>query len=562
MDNPNDRTLHPGRPYHPEPLNGPPTPSWVPPEQIHPSGPQSQAYLGQNHAPRPRAHHSLGRPSTTLDPYQMGFSGGPLLPNPISQSSTLPHPNGGLYMSHQGQWASHPMQSPIPPNYGGMMNMPGGLRYELMPGQPAVGSGYSSQPPESNMGMGMHAGTGLDGTIPALPYYVGPPPMYQAGPAGPVGLDPQPAGSATYNRRLASRVARTQSFYSPSSPPVYHDFLGPPPHRRSTYSSRARRSSLNTRPVAPGLNRDTEEDGGHNSNEHRPGVPDHQTGQEPAAAADNSPTRPLSKTSSTDMLLHYSLSIKVEDLPEQDRECSICYNKYGIELPEGIREAPRRLPKCKHVFGDYCLKTWLNQSASCPYCRDKLVLRFEHGLDSRRAQAYMTLMRARARVSVPPEPPGPPGTTTSLERDLGFMPPVIHDEEEVVEAQFVTILEQQLHRSRETDLSAVDGENTPSDSSSAPASPIRASLRDVSRFSQWSSRTTLQRANRRQRGSRSSLPPLQPPPQSDGPSQPSATIPGADAREGESSQSPEDAGRGPAETSMAPSTAQSRNRPW
>lgn len=238
------------------------------------------------------------------------------------------------------------------------------------------------------------------------------------------------------------------------APPVYHDFLGPTPHRRSTYSSRARRSSLNTRPVAPGLNRDTEEDGGHNSNEHRPGVPDNQTGQEPAAAAENSLTRLLPKVSSTEMLLHYSLSIKIEDLPEQDRgtsaantttsfpktqapsgvvcvvelemrqmanmnmyvECSICYNKYGIELPEGIREAPRRLPKCKHVFGDYCLKTWLNQSASCPYCRDKLPPRFEHGIDTRRAHAYMTLMRARARVPVPlpvpagsSGPPGPPG---------------------------------------------------------------------------------------------------------------------------------------------------------
>lgn len=214
MDNPNNRTLHPGRPYHPEPLNGPPTSSWMPPQHNHPPGPQPQAYLGQNHVPQPRAHHSLGRPSTGLDPYQMGFSGGPLLPNPISHSYTLPHPNEGLYLPHQGQWASHPMQAPIPPNYGGMMNMSGGLRYELMPALPAVGSGYPSQPPGSNMGMGLHTNTGLDGTIPALSYYaIGPPPMYQT---GPVGLDPQPAGSAANNRRLASRVARAQSSYSPS----------------------------------------------------------------------------------------------------------------------------------------------------------------------------------------------------------------------------------------------------------------------------------------------------------------------------------------------------------
>jgi hypothetical protein len=31
-----------------------------------------------------------------------------------------------------------------------------------------------------------------------------------------------------------------------------------------------------------------------------------------------------------------------------------------------------RLPKCKHLFGDDCLKEWLKDSDTCPYCRDKL----------------------------------------------------------------------------------------------------------------------------------------------------------------------------------------------
>ncbi|KAM0512226.1 hypothetical protein ACHAPE_009042 [Trichoderma viride] len=290
------------------------------------------------------------------------------------------------------------------------------------------------------------------------------------------------------------------------APPVYHDFLGPTPHRRSTYSSRARRSSLNTRPVAPGLNRDTEEDGGHNSNEHRPGVPDNQTGQEPAAAAENSLTRLLPKGSSTEMLLHYSLSIKIEDLPEQDRGTSAANTTTSF-------------PKTQAPSGVVCV--------------------VELGM---RQMADMNIM-------------------TSQERHSGLMTPTIHDEEEVGEAQFMTILEQQLRRSGETNLSAVDGENSPSDSSSAPASPIRASLRDASRFSQWSYHAAQQRANRRPRGSGSNLPPLQPL-QSDGPTQLRARISAADARESESRQSPEDAGHGPAETSMAPSTAQSRNRPW
>jgi hypothetical protein len=218
MDNPNNRSRHPGRPYHPESLHGSPAPSWIPPEHNHLSGPQSQAYLVQNHASQPRPHHSLGRGSASLDSYQMGLSGGPLLPNPLSQPFTLPHPSGGLYLPHQGHWTSHSMQAPIPPNYSGMMNMSGGLRYELMPALPAVGSGYPLQTPESNPGMGLHANPGLEANTPAqnryisVPYYVGPPPMHHQRES--IGLDPLPA---TSNRRLAlSRAARSQSFYSPS----------------------------------------------------------------------------------------------------------------------------------------------------------------------------------------------------------------------------------------------------------------------------------------------------------------------------------------------------------
>ena len=50
----------------------------------------------------------------------------------------------------------------------------------------------------------------------------------------------------------------------------------------------------------------------------------------------------------------------------------ICYNEFGVENPEGINEAPLRLPNCKHVFGDHCIKKWFEESDSCPYCRDKV----------------------------------------------------------------------------------------------------------------------------------------------------------------------------------------------
>ncbi|KAK4230960.1 hypothetical protein QBC38DRAFT_275794 [Podospora fimiseda] len=64
--------------------------------------------------------------------------------------------------------------------------------------------------------------------------------------------------------------------------------------------------------------------------------------------------------------------VKISDLPEKEQSCIICYNDFGVDSPEGINEQPLRLPKCKHVFGDNCIKKWFTESDSCPYCRDKL----------------------------------------------------------------------------------------------------------------------------------------------------------------------------------------------
>lgn len=56
--------------------------------------------------------------------------------------------------------------------------------------------------------------------------------------------------------------------------------------------------------------------------------------------------------------------------------CIICYNEFGIKNPEGVIEIPLRLPRCKHIFGDKCIKKWFEDSNSCPYCRDKLPSEF------------------------------------------------------------------------------------------------------------------------------------------------------------------------------------------
>lgn len=73
--------------------------------------------------------------------------------------------------------------------------------------------------------------------------------------------------------------------------------------------------------------------------------------------------------------------------PESDEmECSICKLKYGTyrgeeilgtepALDQGLKgeDAPEQAVKlpCGHVFGDWCIKTWLLEvpAASCPTCR-------------------------------------------------------------------------------------------------------------------------------------------------------------------------------------------------
>jgi len=86
-------------------------------------------------------------------------------------------------------------------------------------------------------------------------------------------------------------------------------------------------------------------------------------------------------------------SVPISELPEDERSkllplsrycsrrtdhfflsavCNICYNEFGVETPEKVTETPVRLPGCKHVFGDRCIKTWFEDSNLCPYCREAM----------------------------------------------------------------------------------------------------------------------------------------------------------------------------------------------
>ncbi|KAI6785686.1 uncharacterized protein J7T54_006020 [Emericellopsis cladophorae] len=55
-------------------------------------------------------------------------------------------------------------------------------------------------------------------------------------------------------------------------------------------------------------------------------------------------------------------------------ECQMCFETYGVQIPEGISEVALQLP-CKHIFGDKCMQRWLagSKQMECPYCRARLV---------------------------------------------------------------------------------------------------------------------------------------------------------------------------------------------
>ncbi|KAI0393521.1 hypothetical protein F5Y17DRAFT_458870 [Xylariaceae sp. FL0594] len=88
-------------------------------------------------------------------------------------------------------------------------------------------------------------------------------------------------------------------------------------------------------------------------------------------------------------------SVEIATLPESERTCVICYNDFGVASSEGINEAPLRLPNCKHVFGDYCIKKWFEESDTCPYCRDKVHSELQSTVSIRRS--FPAAMRSMAR---------------------------------------------------------------------------------------------------------------------------------------------------------------------
>ncbi|KAK4240690.1 hypothetical protein C8A03DRAFT_41802 [Achaetomium macrosporum] len=92
-------------------------------------------------------------------------------------------------------------------------------------------------------------------------------------------------------------------------------------------------------------------------------------------------------------------SVDLASLSDSERTCVICYNDFGQPSPEGVVEAPLRLPKCQHVFGDHCIKKWFEESDSCPYCRDKLPSEPAYPASFRAFQNLYRATQMRARLA-------------------------------------------------------------------------------------------------------------------------------------------------------------------
>ena len=84
------------------------------------------------------------------------------------------------------------------------------------------------------------------------------------------------------------------------------------------------------------------------------------------------------------------------------------------------------MPKCKHVFGDKCIKKWFEENDSCPYCRDKLpselALKKYISLETFRATTSTGRARFSPRYSVSEESSGATGLVSST--TYSYHPPV------------------------------------------------------------------------------------------------------------------------------------------
>jgi hypothetical protein len=63
--------------------------------------------------------------------------------------------------------------------------------------------------------------------------------------------------------------------------------------------------------------------------------------------------------------LKLAIYTEFEELEEQDRDmCSVCFEKF-------VDTDMCRELKCKHLYHQKCIDTWLDEHITCPVCREE-----------------------------------------------------------------------------------------------------------------------------------------------------------------------------------------------
>lgn len=62
------------------------------------------------------------------------------------------------------------------------------------------------------------------------------------------------------------------------------------------------------------------------------------------------------------------------DTPWERIDPCFCTDGYSDTTDNGDCHAPAKLPVCGHVFGRSCIANWLQDSNTCPMCRNRIVL--------------------------------------------------------------------------------------------------------------------------------------------------------------------------------------------
>ncbi|ORY66460.1 uncharacterized protein BCR38DRAFT_180712 [Pseudomassariella vexata] len=406
---------HPG--MHPGPRGGGGTYAYDP---VHASSPGASWWPPQYHHHNNNPHQSWQHP--TLAPYPRS---GPNFYSPSYPPITGPGP--GLPQSNPGSQPHYPPmngQENYNPHAHAHLHMPSYYPGPMMPNLPRIGGPPPTQSQSGFFGGAGDSHAGRAGGLPSLssnpaprqttsmpqPRSLNRHSVHNVEPPSPTRQEPRGHSGGRTIEGEHAQLALRPTLGTPSSTFAAPEFM---PRRESSAAALGR-----SRTAASSSEPSSDEEADPNDPEavtmrrmiEAGLLPPSLTGPEETIRQQqllrgSLPTRRVASRSAISSLQ----SVTIQDLPESERTCIICYNEFGIENPEGINEAPLRLPRCKHVFGDHCIKKWFEESDSCPYCRDKVPSEPQFRQQRHHMMGFMGRHAHLTMHAIPRPQPGSPG---------------------------------------------------------------------------------------------------------------------------------------------------------